>query len=84
MANGEYMEITYAEIKTCRESDEVFQKRKFILLHGMLLEVMEPDYMALQKDIREMYIKPESIGRKEVSIDFFVMVKKRSTKSLRI
>jgi len=72
LANGKYIETTYAEIKKRRETDEAFRKRKFILLHGMLLEVTETDYMEFQRTMeRQRYIRRRKAAFREASLDYF-------------
>lgn len=37
--NGEYQEITLEEHISRRETDEEYQRKRFIALHGMIMEV---------------------------------------------
>jgi RNA polymerase sigma factor (sigma-70 family) len=46
------IEIPYAELQRCREQDEAFQNRRFIALHGMLLEVTEQEYQDFERQRR--------------------------------
>jgi len=55
---NEYIEITYAELKRQRYCDEQFKRRRFIALHGMLLEVTEQDYQDFERQRRrERYLR---------------------------
>ena len=63
-----YEEITYAELTLRRETDPTYQNRRFIPLHGMLLEVSEADYKAFYRDAeRQKYLRKEAHRVDEVS-----------------
>ena len=47
---GEYEEITYEELKRRREAFESYKYKKFLPLHGMLMEVKEEDYLNFYKE----------------------------------
>ena len=65
--NG-YEEITYKTLTKLREDDLSYQNRKFISLHGMLMEVSEADYKVFYRDRRrQRYLREESIRVGEVS-----------------
>ena len=49
LENGVYVELSYAEF---RQQEDTYQGRRFIPLHGMLMEVSEGDYKAFYKDKR--------------------------------
>ena len=46
--NG-YKEITYEELLHREEADPSYKARKFLPLHGMLMEVTPEEYQALQR-----------------------------------
>ncbi len=65
-----YIEITYSELCRRRETDISYQSRRFIPLHGMLMEVTEADYIAFYKEKRrQKYLKERSIENGDISID---------------
>ena len=45
-----YEEITYAELTLRRETEPAYHDRRFIPLHGMLLEVSPDDYKTFYRD----------------------------------
>ena len=49
--NG-YEEITYAELLRREEADSSYKGRRFLPLHGMLMEVTEEEYVSYYKDKR--------------------------------
>ena len=55
--NGNYIEITNEEHELRKETDDTYRKRKFLPLHGMLMEVDEEFYddFYRQKD-RDEYL----------------------------
>lgn len=56
-----YKEITYSELCQRQDNDITYQDKKFLLLHGMLLEVTEADYIDFhKKKRREKYLKEQS------------------------
>jgi len=50
--NGSYTEITYRELKQRREKNPEYINRKFLLFHGMLMEVPEKEYRSYLKYLR--------------------------------
>ena len=65
-----YEEINYITLTQRRESDPSYQSRRFILLHGMLMEVSEDDYKEFYKDRRrQKYLREEAVRVDEVSYD---------------
>ena len=48
--DGEYEEITYEELKKRREVFESYKYKKFLPLHGMLMEVGDYDYHNFYKE----------------------------------
>ncbi len=68
LENGKYIEIDYQrfELLMKHQSD----KRYFIPLHGMLMEVDEQQYYEFYKDKRrQKYLKEESLKNGEISYD---------------
>ena len=47
LINGEYQEIALEEHLDRRETDEEYQRKRFIALHGMIMEVSTKDYFLL-------------------------------------
>lgn len=65
-----YEEITYITLTELRESDPSYQNRRFIPLHGMLMEVSETGYKDFYRDRRrQKYLHEESVRVDEVSYD---------------
>jgi RNA polymerase sigma factor (sigma-70 family) len=63
-----YEEITYAELILRRETDATYSGRRFVPVHGMLLEVGEADYKAFYRDLeRQKYLRKEARRVDEVS-----------------
>jgi RNA polymerase sigma factor (sigma-70 family) len=62
LAPNGYEEITYAELMRRRENDPSYATRRFIALHGMLLEVSPDDYRDFYRDARrQKYLMEEAI-----------------------
>ena len=62
-----YLELSYAEF---RQQKDTYQGRRFIPLHGMLMEVPEDDYKAFYKrKRREKYLKERSRDNGDFSYD---------------
>ncbi|WP_322176507.1 hypothetical protein [Acutalibacter caecimuris] len=49
LENGVYAELTYAQFS---QQKECYVCRRFVYLHGMLMEVSENDYKTFYKDKR--------------------------------
>ncbi len=65
-----YEEITYSELCRRRDIDTSYQAKRFIPLHGMLLEVTEADYIAFYKaKRRQKYLDERSEENGDISID---------------
>lgn len=68
--NGEYQEIPLEEHLDRRESDEEYQKKRFIALHGMIMEVSPKDYIAFYRARRrQKYLAEAAAERGDVSYD---------------
>lgn len=62
-----YLELSYAEF---REQKDTYQGRRFIPLHGMLMEVSEAAYKAFYKDKRrQKYLNARSDNNGDFSYD---------------
>ena len=67
LEDGVYEELSYIEF---RQREDTYQGRRFIPLHGMLMEVHEDDYKAFYKDKRrEKYLKEQSRDNGDFSYD---------------
>ncbi len=65
-----YEEITYSELCRRRDTDPTYQDKKFIPLHGMLMEVSEADYAAFYKGKRrQKYLDERSEENGDISVD---------------
>lgn len=70
LAAAGYEEITYAALKQRVESDPDYKTKKFIPLHGTLMEVPEEDYREFYRvRRRQKYLLEEAIRAGEVSVD---------------
>lgn len=68
--NGEYQEISLEEHIARREADEEYQQKKFIALHGMIMEVSPKDYIAFYRARRrQKYLAEAATERGDVSYD---------------
>ena len=68
--HGQYKEISYEELLKRKETDASYRDKRFIPLHGMLLEVPPEDYDAFYRDRRrQKYLREEAIRHKEFSYD---------------
>ena len=67
--NG-YEEITYAELLRREEADSSYKGRRFLPLHGMLMEVTEETYRDFYKvERRQKYIDERSVENGDFSYD---------------
>lgn len=70
--NG-YEEITYTELCSRSENDDSYKSRKFIPLHGMLMEVTQEDYIEFYRNKRrQKYIDERAIENGDVSYGVLV------------
>jgi RNA polymerase sigma factor (sigma-70 family) len=60
--NG-YEEITYAELTLLQETDPVYAQRRFIPVHGTLMEVSEAEYRDFYKKRRRQKYLDEEAAR---------------------
>ena len=69
-----YEEITYSELCRRRDADEAYKKKKFIPLHGMLMEVTPEQYIDFYKlRRRQKYLDERSAANGDISIDMLTM-----------
>ncbi len=72
LAPDGYEEIRYAELVERRLQDPAYTHRRFIPLHGMLMEVGEAEYRRFYRDRRrQKYIAEEAAKNGEVSYHAF-------------
>ena len=65
-----YLEITYSELCRRRDTDTAYGNRKFIPLHGMLMEVTPEEYIRFyQEQRRQKYLDERSESNGDISID---------------
>ncbi len=65
-----YVEITYSELCRRRDTDTTYEERRFIPLHGMLMEVTQEEYIRFYKEQRrQKYIEERSEENGDISID---------------
>ena len=56
-----YEEITYSELCRRRDTDTTYEERRFIPLHGMLMEVTQEEYIRFyQEQRRQKYLDERS------------------------
>ena len=69
--NG-YEEITYDELLRREEADPSYKRRRFLPLHGMLMEVTLEQYKDFYKERRrQKYLYERSRENRDISIDMF-------------
>ena len=65
-----YEEITYSELCRRRDTDETYRTKKFIPLHGMLMEVTPEQYIDFYRiRNRQRYLDRRSADNGDISID---------------
>ncbi len=65
-----YEEITYSELCRRREMDQSYEEKKFIPLHGMLMEVTPEHYREFYRNRRrQKYLDERSKDNGDISID---------------
>lgn len=58
LEESKYIEMPYEEFTRRKQEDESYQMKRFLSLHGMLMEVTEEDYISYYKDKRrQRYIE---------------------------
>lgn len=69
-STGGYEEITYSELLRRQKTDKSYEIKKFIPLHGMLMEVTQEQYISFYKDRRrQKYLRECSADNGDFSID---------------
>lgn len=72
---GVYEEITYKELEKRRNLDSVYKRKKFIYIHGMLLEVSKKEYKEYYEEIernrysRKVLQKLHAVSIEELNTD---------------
>lgn len=67
---GGYEEITYSELLRRQKTDKSYETKKFIPLHGMLMEVTQEQYISFYKDRRrQKYLRERSAYNGDFSVD---------------
>ena len=62
-----YEEITYTALQERRDADPGYLERRFVPLHGMLMEVSPDDYREFYRDVeRKKYLRREAKRADEV------------------
>lgn len=70
LENKSYTELSYEEFCSRIETDASFKDKRFVSLHGMLMEVMEETYKDLYKSQRrQKYIDERSAENGDFSYD---------------
>lgn len=70
LENGSYIELSYQEFSARCKSTAIYQKKKLIPLHGMLMEVTEDVYEDFCKnERRQRYLDECSLKNGEFSYD---------------
>ena len=70
MIENGYEELTYEEYCSLCEQNPEYQDKRFLPLHGMLMEVTEDDYKAFYKaKRRQKYLVEQSQDNQDISID---------------
>lgn len=65
-----YIELSYEEYCLLCEKNEEYKTRRFVLLHGMLLEVQESEYLEFYREKRrQKYILEESSRNGTISFE---------------
>lgn len=79
-----YIELTYEEYCSHCKGDPSYQNRRFLFLHGMLMEVSEKDYTAFYKDKRrQKYLVEQAADHQDVSMDALLVDGLRGKDSLK-
>lgn len=70
MTDNGYEEITYEELLRREEADSSYKGRRFLPLHGMLMEVTPEQYRDFYKERRrQKYLYERSKENRDISID---------------
>ena len=52
LEEGKYIEMPYKEFNCRKQEDESYREKRFLSLHGMLMEVTEEEYISYYKEKR--------------------------------
>lgn len=52
LEDGKYIEMPYEEFNRRKQEDESYREKRFLSLHGMLMEVTKEEYLSYYKDKR--------------------------------
>ena len=52
LEDGKYIEMPYEEFNRRKQEDESYREKRFLSLHGVLMEVAEEDYLSYYKEKR--------------------------------
>ena len=52
LEEGKYIEMPYEEFNCRKQEDESYREKRFLSLHGMLMEVTEEEYISYYKEKR--------------------------------
>ena len=52
LEDGKYIEMPYEEFNRRKQEDESYREKRFLSLHGMLVEVTEEEYISYYKEKR--------------------------------
>lgn len=70
LENGKYIEISYEELCSRTESNVTYKNKRFLPLHGMLMEVEENEYKEFYKTSRrQKYLEERSKENGDISFD---------------
>ena len=70
LENGEYVEISFEELRWRTAHDVSYGDRRFLPLHGMLMEVTPEDYRSFYKaDRRQKYLDNRPMTHGDFSMD---------------
>lgn len=70
LSPDDYEEITYSELCRRRDTDITYEDRKFIPLHGMLMEVTPEQYAEFYRaQNRQRYLDRRSAENGDISVD---------------
>lgn len=70
LENNQYVEITYEELCRTEESNSRYQDKRFLLLHGVLMEVTKDVYDDFYRTKRrQQYLLTKAIANGDLSYD---------------
>lgn len=52
LEDGKYIEMPYEEFNRRKQEDESYREKRFLSLHGMLMEVTKEEYLSYYKEKR--------------------------------